>query len=49
LLERYLPQDRNGREYFICGSDPMMDAVEAALSKLGVTLDHIHSERYNFV
>jgi predicted ferric reductase len=49
LLERYIPQDRNSREYFICGADPMMDAVEAALSKLGVSLEHIHSERYNFV
>ena len=49
LLDRYLPKDRNSREYFICGSDPMMDAVEAALAKLGVSLEHIHSERYNFV
>jgi predicted ferric reductase len=49
LLDRHLPQDRNSREYFICGSDPMMDAVESALGKLGVSLEHIHSERYNFV
>ncbi len=49
LLERHIPKDRNSREYMICGADRMMDAVEAALSKLGVSLEHIHSERYNFV
>jgi predicted ferric reductase len=49
LLERHLPKDYNSREYFICGSDPMMDTVEAALVKIGVSLEHIHSERYNFV
>jgi predicted ferric reductase len=49
LLERHLPGDRNSRDYFICGPDPMMDAVELALSELGVSLAYIHSERYNFV
>jgi len=49
LLDRYIPKDRGSREYFVCGPDKMMDALEAELSKLGVTLDHIHSERFNFV
>jgi predicted ferric reductase len=49
ILEKQLPEDRTSREIFICGPDPMMDAVEAALSKLGVPLANYHSERYNFV
>lgn len=49
VLGRVIPQNRNGRDYFICGPVPMMDAIEAALRDLGVSLAHIHSERYNFV
>ncbi len=49
MLERLLPRDRNSRDYFICGPDAMMDAVEQALTELGVSLAYIHSERYNFV
>lgn len=49
ILKRYLPADRNSRDYFICGPDVMMDAVERALTDLRVSLDYIHSERYNFV
>jgi predicted ferric reductase len=49
MLKRHLPADRNSRDYFICGPDRMMDAVERALTDLGVSLAYIHSERYNFV
>jgi predicted ferric reductase len=49
LLARHLPGDRNIRDYFICGPDAMMDAVERSLTELGVSLAYIHSERYNFV
>ena len=48
-LKRHLPADRNSRDYFICGQDGMIDAVERALTDLGVSLAYIHSERYNFV
>ena len=48
-LKRHLPADRNSRDYFICGPDGMMDAVERALTDLGVSLAYIQSERYNFV
>ncbi len=48
-LKRHLPGDPNSRDYFICGPDAMMDAVELALTELGVSLAYIHSERYNFV
>lgn len=34
-------------EYFICGPDPMMDAVESALKSLGVPPTDYHSERFN--
>jgi predicted ferric reductase len=49
ILDRHLPTHRNNRDYFICGPNPMMDAVEQALSELGVSLSFVHSERYNFV
>jgi predicted ferric reductase len=48
-LKRHLPGDPNTRDYFICGPDVMMDAMEQALAELGVWLAHVHSERYNFV
>jgi predicted ferric reductase len=37
------------REYFICGPDVMMDAIEKALGQLNVPLSKYHSERYSFV
>lgn len=49
LLRRHLPQPYTERAYFICGPDPMMDAVETALTEIGVPLEQIHSERYSFV
>jgi predicted ferric reductase len=49
ILVRHLPTHRNNRDYFICGPNPMMDAVEQALRELDVSLSYIHSERYNFV
>ena len=50
VLDRHLPEGREECEYFICGPDPMMDAVERALhEEAGVPLGKIHSERYNLV
>jgi predicted ferric reductase len=34
-------------EYFICGPDPMMDAVEKTLAAMGVSAGDYHSERFN--
>jgi predicted ferric reductase len=48
-LERHLPQPYAAHEYFICGPGVMMDAIEAALGRLGVPLSKYHSERYSFV
>jgi predicted ferric reductase len=49
MLKRHLSQRFTSRDYFICGPDPMMDAVESALVEIGVPLNQIHSERYSFV
>jgi predicted ferric reductase len=49
LFKRYLPPPYAEHEYFICGPDVMMDAIERALKELGVPLSKYHSERYSFV
>lgn len=51
VLERHLPADRqrNLMEVFICGPQPMMNAVEQALANLGVSFGDFHSERFNLV
>lgn len=51
ILQRHLPPERkrNFMEVFICGPEPMMNAVEQALSDLGVPFGDIHSERFNLV
>jgi predicted ferric reductase len=49
LFRRYLPPDYADHEYFICGPDPMMDAIESALGEMKVPLSRYHSERYSFV
>lgn len=49
LLEKYLPDDRQRHEYFVCGPPPMMDAVGEALRTLGVPLTHVHMEQFQLV
>jgi predicted ferric reductase len=49
VLSHHLPREGFTREYFICGPNPMTDAVEDALQTLGVSLEHIHSERFDLV
>jgi 3-phenylpropionate/trans-cinnamate dioxygenase ferredoxin reductase subunit len=49
LLEKYLPEDYKTRLYFICGPDPMMEAVEIALEKKGVPVENINMEHFNLV
>jgi predicted ferric reductase len=48
MFKRHLPSPYAGHEYFICGPDVMMDAIEKALKGLGVPLSRYHSERYSF-
>jgi predicted ferric reductase len=35
--------------YFICGPEPMMDAVESMLADLAVSPSRVHAERFNLV
>jgi predicted ferric reductase len=49
VFKRHLPRPYDQHEYFICGPNVMMDAIEEALGDLGVPLSKYHSERYNFV
>jgi predicted ferric reductase len=51
VLRRHLPpiERRNVYEIFVCGPQPMMDAVERALIGLGVDMGDIHTERFDLV
>jgi predicted ferric reductase len=49
MFKRHLPPPYADHEYFICGPDVMMDAIERALGELNVPLAKYHSERYSFV
>lgn len=50
LLRRHLPALQYLRfEYFICGSESMMDAVEQELGLLGVSDERVHTERFAMV
>jgi predicted ferric reductase len=52
LLRKYMPKDlkRNNYEIFLCGPEPMLNAVEPLLEDdLDVSWDDIHLERFNLV
>ena len=49
VFKRHLPPGYADHEYFICGPNVMMDAIEAALGEMKVPLSKYHSERYSFV
>ena len=49
LFKRHLPAPFDAHEYFICGPNVMMDAIEKTLGDLGVPISKYHSERYAFV
>jgi predicted ferric reductase len=49
ILRRHLPAQHLQFQHFICGPEPMMDAVEHELSRLGVPLERIHTERFVMV
>jgi predicted ferric reductase len=49
IFRRHLPPPYADHEYFICGPDAMMDAIETALGELRVPMAKYHSERYSFV
>jgi len=49
VFKRHLPPPYADHEYFICGPNVMMDAIEAALGEMKVPMSKYHSERYSFV
>jgi predicted ferric reductase len=50
LIRRHMPERTLKRlEYFVCGSDPMMDAMEKLLLAIGVPASRLNTERFNFV
>lgn len=49
MIARYLPENRVEYEYFICGPDPMQMAVKKALEDLGLPLEKVQSESFNFI
>jgi predicted ferric reductase len=49
LLERYIPERRGTRNYFICAAAKMMDAVEENLHELDVPVTNVHLEHFNLV
>jgi predicted ferric reductase len=49
LLEKYLPENLNTFQYFICGPKPLMDIAEIELRGLGVDWNRIYTERFNIV
>jgi predicted ferric reductase len=49
MLRRYLPAQFRRYQYFVCGPEPMMDAVEPMLRELGVPEERIHTERFVLV
>lgn len=49
VLARHLPERYQRLQYFICGSDSMMDATEDALVHLGVPKRRVHTERFGMV
>jgi len=49
MFKRHLPPPYADHEYFICGPNIMMDAIEKALGEMNVPISKYHSERYSFV
>ncbi|MDR3687664.1 MAG: ferredoxin reductase family protein [Coriobacteriia bacterium] len=50
LLKRHLPDPlRRHFQYFVCGPNPLMDAMETALPSIGIPADRVHTERFDMV
>jgi predicted ferric reductase len=49
LLDRVLPAERAGLEYFLCGPKPLSDGVQRALHALGVPRAQVHFELFDLV
>jgi predicted ferric reductase len=49
VLERHLPADRTGLEFFLCGPKPMTALVEQSLAALDVPAWHVRTELFDLV
>jgi len=49
VLDRHLPEGEHRLEHFICGPDPMMDAIEEALHDRGIPGEKVNLERFDFL
>lgn len=49
VLTRHLPAGFRRFQFFACGPNAMLDAVEAALVQIGTPADRIHTERFDWV
>jgi predicted ferric reductase len=49
MLNRHLGDDRGDRQYFLCGPEPMLDAVIDALRHAGVPHERIHLEYFQLL
>ena len=49
IMARHLPDNRMDLEYFICGPYPMQKAVKVTLDRLGLPMENVQSESFNFV
>lgn len=49
LMARYLPENRINIVYFICSPEPMQKAVRVAIDKLGLPMENVQSQSFNFV
>lgn len=48
ILQRHIDNTLRALEpqFFICGPNPMMDAVEKELAEIGYRFPQVHSERF---
>jgi predicted ferric reductase len=49
ILEKYASDTPEETMYFICGPQPMMEAVQEHLEKLGVPREHVQLEQFEIV
>jgi predicted ferric reductase len=48
-MAKYLPESRYGYTYFVCGPEVMQKNVKIALGRLGISMEKVQSESFNFV
>jgi predicted ferric reductase len=49
ILSNHLPAGFPRFQFFACGPNPMLEAVEAALVRIGAPADRVHTERFDWV